>query len=349
MRPTRSRSRLAAGAEAEAEGIEADTMNYESSSQSLEDKDNDNEGGTTIEHEVPASIPPHSHIRSLPVFSTDSACNILRPLSTVAVQRSLNLPTSGSLASLARRQSQEHDHVQGGQTRDAITTTTTTPANAHHATAGGSEVENSTQDEQVLQSDSHMNATSTPDLASLHGMHTDTDPGVSSATVAVREFAAMLWESPTEEASTAKSEVVLADTNADTTRGGRTRVQSVLSTTYSSSSPLSSPASSSSLAGGFPDPYYYNEEAEIDREIEVSHLRDHQQHQQHSIPSPFAMIFADGTNTTTPIFYQRLDGDQRDDNADQLNVQLCSESIQLFRRRAEDGGSTWKRRVFEYR
>lgn len=301
-------------------------------------------------YEVPASIPPHSPIRSPPVLSTDSACNILRPLSAVAAQRSLNLPTSGSLALLARRQSQEQDHVQGGQTRDAITTTTTTPANAHHATAGGREVENSMQDEQqVLQSDSHMNATSTPGLASLHGMHTDTDPGVSSAAVAVREFTAMSWKSPTEEASTAKSEVVLADTNADTTRGGPTRVQSILSTTDSSSSPLSSPASCSSLAGGFPDPYYNNEEAEIDREIEVSHLRDHQQHQQHSVPSPFAMIFPDGANTTTPIFYQRFHGDQRDDNADQLNVQLCSESIQLFRRRAEDGGSTWKRRVFEYR
>ncbi|EEA25673.1 hypothetical protein PMAA_067710 [Talaromyces marneffei ATCC 18224] len=71
-------------------------------------------------------------------------------------------------------------------------------------------------------------------------------------------------------------------------------------------------------------------------------------------PSPFASIFPDGTDTITPVFIQRYDDDKNDchentEDADHRTVLKYSESLQLFRRRPEDGGETWKRRVSEYR
>lgn len=208
-----------------------------------------------------------------------------------AAQRSFHLPTSGSLALLAR--GHQHDHADGRQIgRDYESTT--------HSSIGSS----SWMPERLLQSDSILDATTTIDLE---------DVGTSTSSTAVRDFMAMVWESSTETTATTETKPVQHTVSA-----------------YSSS-PLSSPGSS--LVEGSSGPF--EEEEEEEEEIMLS---------------PFASIFPDGTNTITPLFIQRYDDDNNvTADADQRTILKYSESIQLFRRRAEDGGKTWKRRVFEYR
>ncbi|CRG89643.1 hypothetical protein PISL3812_06682 [Talaromyces islandicus] len=68
---------------------------------------------------------------------------------------------------------------------------------------------------------------------------------------------------------------------------------------------------------------------------------------QHAIsPSPYASIFSEGTDPTTPLVLRRCD---EHDNTNDNPVRKYSESLQLFRRNEEDQDKTWKRRVVEYR
>jgi hypothetical protein len=250
------------------------------------------EESTRDDSPPPQQTPP----LSFSIMNSPSASDILRPLSMVAAQRSFHLPTSGSLAFLAR--GHQHDHADGRQIgRDYESTT--------HSSIGSS----SWIPERLLQSDSILDATTTTDLE---------DVGTSTSSAAVRDFMAMVWESSTETTATT------------TTTAEIKPVQHTVSA-YSSS-PLSSPGSS--LVEGSSGPF---EEEEEEEEEEI-------------MLSPFASIFPDGTNTITPLFIQRYDDDNNvTADADQRTILKYSESIQLFRRSAEDGGKTWKRRVFEYR
>lgn len=248
---------------------------------------------------------------SFSITNSPSASDILRPLSTLATQRSFPLPTSGSLASLARRH--QHDPADGRRIdRDFQSTT---PPKTPHTSSGG--LGSSWMHERLLQSDSILDATTTTDLSGLEDVGSSTVTSDVGDVSAVRDFTAMVWESSTIAAET-----------AETTTESKPIHRSV--SAYSSS-PFSSP--SSSLVEGSSGPF---EEDEDDQTIFLS---------------PFASIFPDGTNTITPLFVQRYDDDSNDTtaDADHRAILKYSESIQLFRRRPEDGGKTWKRRVFEYR
>lgn len=243
---------------------------------------------------------------SFSTTNSPSAADILRPLSTLAAQRSFPLPTSGSLASLAR--GHQHDPADGRRI----------DLDSESATGGSSiGTGSSWMHERLLQSDSIVDATTTTDLD---------DVGASTA---VRDFTTMVWESSTTAAVAAAA----AEETADSTTESKPMHRSV--SAYSSS-PFSSPGSS--LVEGSSGPF---EEEQDDQTIFLS---------------PFASIFPDGTNTITPLFIQRFDdvnnnNDSNNDAADtdHRTILKYSESIQLFRRRPEDGGKTWKRRVFEYR
>lgn len=64
-------------------------------------------------------------------------------------------------------------------------------------------------------------------------------------------------------------------------------------------------------------------------------------------PSPYASIFSEGTDTTTPLVLRRCD--EHDNRTNDDSVRKYSESLQLFQRSEEDAGKTCKRRVVEYR
>lgn len=253
-------------------------------------------------HETPSLSSPQQQTtpQSFSIADSPSAADILQPLSSLAAQRSVRLPTSGSLASLASRR--QHDPADGRRTdRD------------FESTASSGSIGSSWMHERLLQSDSIVDATTTSDLVD-----------VGSDATAVRSFTTTVWESPTPATTTAET----VETMTESKPMHRT-------VSAYSSSPFSSP--SSSLVEGSSGPLEEDE--------------DH-----HTVfLSPFSSIFPEGTNTITPLFVQRFDDD--DDNnsnndtagADPRTVLKYSESIQLFRRRPEDGGKTWKRRVFEYR
>lgn len=257
-------------------------------------------------HETPSS-PPQQQTTPLTYSLTNSpsAADILRPLSTLAAQRSFPLPTSGSLASLAR--GHQHDPADGRRIdRDFESTTSS------------SSIGSTWMHERLLQSDSSLDATTTTDLEDV-GSSTTT-----AASAAVRDFTTIVWESPT--AGTMATETAESTTTATESKPIHRSVPAY------SSSPFSSPGSS--LVEGSSGPF---EEDEDEQTIFLS---------------PFASIFPDGTNTITPMFIQRYDdNDNNNDTTDavQRTILKYSESIQLFRRRPEDGGKMWKRRVFEYR
>ncbi|KUL88743.1 hypothetical protein ZTR_05143 [Talaromyces verruculosus] len=284
-----------------------------------EDEDEDMHEATrddikTEEHETPPSSPPPlQHQQTAPLTlslrNSPSAADILRPLSTFAAQRSFPLPTSGSLASLAR--GHQHDPADGRRIdRDFESTTSS------------SSIGSTWMHERLLQSDSSLDATTTTDLEDVGSSAT-----TAAASAAVRDFTTMVWDSST----------VAAETTAGTAESTTTATKSKpihRSVSAYSSSPFSSPGSS--LVEGSSGPF---EEDGDDQTIFLS---------------PFASIFPDGTNTITPMFIQRYDDDNINDSndtadADQRTILKYSESIQLFRRTPEDGGKTWKRRVFEYR
>lgn len=251
-------------------------------------------------HETPPPLQQTTPL-TFSLTNSPSAADILRPLSTLAAQRSFPLPTSGSLASLAR--GHQHDPVDGRRIdRDFESTTSS------------SSIGSTWMHEPLLQSDSILDATTTTDLDDAGSTST------TSASAAVRDFTTMVWESST---------ILEAAEIAETATESKPKHRSV--SAYSSS-PFSSPGSS--LVEGSSGPF---EEDEDEQTIFLS---------------PFASIFPDGTNTITPLFIQRYDDDNNNNDtadADQLTILKYSESIQLFRRRPADGGKTWKRRVFEYR
>ncbi|KAE8554377.1 hypothetical protein TMatcc_006098 [Talaromyces marneffei ATCC 18224] len=256
-------------------------------------------------HESPSTPPPqHTTPLSFPITNSPLASDILRPLSAISAQRSFPLPTSGSLASLARG----HQHDRADERRidrdfEASTATTT------RSSPGSSWMH-----ERQLQSDSILAATTTTDPSGLG------DIGSSTSNAAVRDFTTMVWESSRIAAATGES----TTESKPIQRSG---------SAYPPSSSFSSPGSS--LVEGSSGPLEDDEGAQI-------------------TPSPFASIFPDGTDTITPVFIQRYDDDKNDchentEDADHRTVLKYSESLQLFRRRPEDGGETWKRRVSEYR
>lgn len=248
-----------------------------------------------------------------------SASDILRPLSEVAAQRAFPLPTSGSLAWLARH---HLDHADGGQIDDyesIRTTTNPAAANTTSSSSGSSGISgSSSMHERLLQSDSIMNATATNDLSSFEEHGTS-----SSNTDALQRFMAAVWESSRTEATadlTATTASILATSTSEPLRH---------TSVYSSSSPLSSPSSSFvEGSSGLEEPPIPLEDPQL-------------------FASPYASLFPEGTHTY-PLAFQRYD-DQPETSPDTEEILKYSESIQFFRRRPEDGGQMWKRRVFEYR
>jgi hypothetical protein len=270
----------------------------------------------TEEHETPPPSPPPAKQQqttplTLSLTSSPSAADILRPLSTLAAQRSFPLPTSGSLASLAR--GHQHDPADGRRIDRDLESTTSS-----------SSIGSIWMHERLLQSDSSLDATTTTDLEDVGSSSTN-----AAASAAVRDFTTMVWDSSTVVAAETTAEAAESTTTATESKA----IHRSVSAAYSSS-PFSSPGSS--LVEGSSGPF---EEDEDEQTIFLS---------------PFASIFPDGTNTITPMFIQRYDDDSINDSNDtadavQRTILKYSESIQLFRRRPEDGGKTWKRRVFEYR
>ncbi|EED21542.1 hypothetical protein TSTA_087780 [Talaromyces stipitatus ATCC 10500] len=189
--------------------------------------------GTKVEestrHNSPTSTPPPQtatySFNSIP--NSPSAADILRPLSTVAAQRSFPLPTSGTLALLARGH-----HADGRRISQDFDESTS------HTTSSGGLGSSSLTHDRLLQSDSAMDATTTA---------TDRDDvrvsSAEAAAAAVRGFTALVWESPSRRMET-----------PTTTESKPIRSVSA----YSSSSPLSSPTPS--LAEGSSDPVEEEEE-----------------------------------------------------------------------------------------
>jgi hypothetical protein len=103
-----------------------------------------------------------------PSTASSPACEILRPLSLVAAQRSISLPTSGSLAWLATHQA---EHADRGQS---------------HRHDGGRD------NAPLLQSDSNVDATT--DLRLNFGFAGGSAGGSAGAAEALREFTAAAWQ-----------------------------------------------------------------------------------------------------------------------------------------------------------
>lgn len=278
-------------------GEDEDEDMHETTQDDLESED-------ITRHESPPTTAP----LSFSIMKPPSAADILRPLSTLAAQRSFPLPTSGSLASLAR--GHQRDPADGRPVDHDFASATS------GATSISIGTESSWMHERLLQSDSIVDATTTTDLD---------DVGASTTTnAAVQDFTTTVWASSTAAA--------VAEGTKETAESTTESKPTHPSASAYSSSPFSSPGSS--LVEGSSGPF---EEDEDDQTVFVS---------------PFASIFPEGTNTITPLFLQRFDDDNNSNDAahaDQQTILKYSESIQLFRRRPEDGGKTWKRRVFEYR
>lgn len=234
-----------------------------------------------------------------------SACDILRPLSEVAAQRSILLPTSGSLAWLATHQA---EHADRGQNRDEDSGGDGSSMSRRISIHGP-----------LLQSHSPGDATATTDLSDSEGSKDGPGGaavGGSSTGGALRDFTATVWPSSSSRISTP--------------RPARSHSASAYSW-----SPGSPPSSSSSALSSPP----------------INDNNDNQQQDQEQPPippSPFASIFPNGTSTY-PLFIQRCGESESDPEMDPNTILKYSESIQLFRRRPEDGGKLWKRRVLEYR
>lgn len=263
---------------------------------------------------TPESPPSQQTTGNFPsITNFPSAADILRPLSTLAAQHSFPLPTSGTLASLARGQNQ-HDPAEGRRADCEIESTS-----RKSSTLGCSLMH-----ERLLQSDSSPYATNTAVLKDFVATSAN-----ESTTAAVRDFTSIVWESSTTASAGVASAAAAETAEATPESKPINRRMSA-----HSSSPFSSPRSS--LVEVLSNPF------------------DEDENEQTIFVSPFVSIYPDGTNPITPLFIQKFDDEETDIDDTEANdphrtILQYSESIQLFRRRPEDGGSTWKRRVFEYR
>jgi hypothetical protein len=64
-----------------------------------------------------------------------------------------------------------------------------------------------------------------------------------------------------------------------------------------------------------------------------------------ALHSPYASIYTDGIDPYT-LFVHRFDEPK---DGIRKSIQKSTESVQLFRRREDDNGQIWRRRVTEYR